>query len=80
MISQYLDNIKSRKNFYRDYYHKALILLIIVLILIGLLTMGVIYIVFTEPPMDYYASNHAGGLMKLTPLNAPNMSEKPLIN
>lgn len=80
MISNYLEAIRSRKNFYRDNYRRATSALLVMMIIICCLIVAIIYVYFTQPPKDYYASNNAGGLAKLTPLNKPNMSATPLIN
>ncbi len=80
MISEILDSIKRRKNFYRDHYRKAVTTLFFTLIINIVLITALIYVKLTQPEPKFYATSNVGGITLLKALNAPNMSDKPLID
>ena len=69
MLNEQLRNIKARKNFYRDNYHKACNALVIALGLIGILCGLLIYLFFQQASSDFYATSMDGKLVRLTPLS-----------
>lgn len=71
MLREQLTSIKTRKNFYRDNYHKACKALIIALGLIAVLGALLVYLYFQQPSPDFYATSMDGKLIQLTPLNTP---------
>lgn len=79
MIGDQLALIKTRKNFYRDQYHRACNILLISLILIAVLSFFVAYFFIQRSLPDFYATSMNGRLAHLVPLSTPNYSSKPLI-
>ncbi|MES1986729.1 MAG: DotI/IcmL/TraM family protein [Pseudomonadota bacterium] len=80
MGTEWLDDIKNQKNFYRDNYRLALNLLLFALIILLLLVAALFYVKVTQPPRAFYATSNEGGITKLHSLNTPNASDTPLIN
>ena len=78
-MSELLDKVKERKNFYRDYYRLACNALWIALVLIVLLSLATLHLNYVRPDPNYYATSNSGKLVKLTPLDSPNYSHTPLI-
>lgn len=79
MISESLEQIKLRKNFYRDCFHRAIKILWFSCILIAALIALIIFFALTRPEASYYATSAAGKITKLTALRQPNYSPTPLI-
>lgn len=78
-MSEVLEKIKGRKNFYRDYYRRVCIALWFSLLLIAVLSLMIIYLEIVRPTPDFYATSNDGKLVPLTPMETPNYSSKPLI-
>lgn len=79
MLSQTLNMIKSRKNFYRDCYYRALRFLLGCFFIILVLLLLLILLVFSRPEPDYYATSSNGKITQLKSLDTPNYSNTPLI-
>jgi intracellular multiplication protein IcmL len=79
VIGDQLTLIKARKNFYRDYYRRACVMLLASLVLILILSLLVVYLFMQRPLPDFYATSMNGRLSHLTPLSSPNYSGKALI-
>ena len=74
-----LERVKARNDFYRDSYRKIMLGLLCAIIVV-VIQMGVIWYLATHRPKPtYFATNAQGGLIKLTPLERPNMSEATII-
>jgi len=74
-----IDSIKSRRNFYRDWYHVLSSALFGALVVIVLLSILLLYLYVVRPDPDFYATCYDGKLMQLEPLDTPNYSKTPLI-
>lgn len=79
MSTEALDRVKERKNFYRDHYRAACNILGLVLLIILFLILLIFYLYLTRQPPAFYATSSDGKLVSLVPLDAPNYSDKPLI-
>ncbi len=81
MTAGFLDQVKSRKFFYRNLYRKELVLLIgmlaMVLMWIGLIMMVAIDHMHTVP--DFYATGSDGKLTGLKAMSQPNNSAKAML-
>lgn len=78
-MSDALEVIKHRRDFYRDSYRKlAAALFIAVLAIVGLI--GVIFVlVSTRPTPTYFATTDSGRVIPLIPLNQPNLSDRSVL-
>lgn len=72
------DKITS-KNFYRNYFRRVVTLTFFSLLLMNGLIVSVFYMRVTRPAPDYYATNSAGFITRLTPMLQPNMSSTALL-
>jgi len=78
-MSDKIDLVKLRKNFYRDSYYKASSALLMALVIVILLCMMVVYFYMVQPSPDFYATSVDGKLTPLNSMDTPNYSNKPLI-
>ena len=69
MASHVLDQIKSRKNYYRDNYRRLSKYLFFCFALIFILIMLIVYFVLSRGEPTYYASSSDGGLIELEAVN-----------
>lgn len=65
MSHDIVDQVKTRKNYYRNNYRASLRLLMYCLFLIIFLLLGIIFMVVTRPEPDYYASSNDGKVTKI---------------
>lgn len=79
MLSQTLNVIKSRKNFYRDCYYRALRFLLGCFFITLVLLLLLILLVLSRAEPAYYSTSISGKLTQLKPLDTPNYSNTPLI-
>ncbi len=79
MINRVVEQSKTRKNFYRDYYRKAVSVLVGVLFLQVIVLAATMYVFLHRTVPQFYSSSSDGDLTKLTALSAPNNSNNPLI-
>lgn len=80
MINWTVERSKTRKNFYRDYYRKAISVLVGVLFLQVIVLAATMYVFLHRTKPQFYSSSSDGELTKLTALAVPNNSNVPLIN
>ena len=74
-----LEVVKLRKNFYRDNYRLVVAGLILCLIIIAALVGLVYYMQTHQRKPTYFATTSDGRLIKMTPLNQPNMSDHAIL-
>lgn len=71
--------VRLRNEFYRDNYHRILVVLLIafltILFLIGALT----YVVTHPPQAKYFATNRSGRIVPLVALDKPNLSKTAIL-
>lgn len=79
MLSDVLEKIKLRKNFYRDCYYRALSFLLFTSLVIAVLLLAIVFLAANRPEPDYYATSMSGKITKLRALEQPNYSSTPLI-
>lgn len=79
MTHDALEQVKLRNNFYRDSYRKVASALLLS-ILINLVLAGVIYyqVAHRQKP-QYFATTESGRIIKMMPLNQPNLSNQALL-
>lgn len=65
------EQVKRRKNFYRNNYRGAVKILLFTIIIILILVAAICFIAFNRPLPDYYATSSDGALVPLTPLASP---------
>jgi lipopolysaccharide/colanic/teichoic acid biosynthesis glycosyltransferase len=63
-----IENIKARKDFYRNLYRKTLTLSVGLLILLLVMLVINVYIYFTRPAPRYYATSSNGSVIAIKPL------------
>ena len=74
-----LEVVRQRNEFYRDNYRRVLgILLIAILLIVGLMA-SLTYILTHPPAPQYFATDSTGHIIKLTPLDEPNLSKPALL-
>jgi intracellular multiplication protein IcmL len=67
MIGNRHEIARFQSDFYRDSYHKMLIaLLLSIVVMLGLIA-AIIYVVFTQPKPQYYATTTSGQIIPMTP-------------
>lgn len=74
------DLIKNSKSFHVQVYRRGLVAVIVSLILSCIIGILMFYIYLTEPERDYYATNGETPPVKLTPMSAPNLSSRALLD
>ena len=79
MARRTYEEIVLRKNFYRNAYRRITTALILSCSLMLAFVIGIYVLTITEPTPDFYASQSAGILTKLTPLNEPNTASETLL-
>ncbi len=79
MTNTIIESVKEKKFFYRDYYRRAIKLLVICQFIIILLIPLVFYFGMHRPIPGYYSSSSNGGITPLNPLNQPNYSNTALL-
>lgn len=67
--------VRLRNFFYRDGYRRLSVLLLILIVLNAGSVMTVYYLVTHRPPPAYFATNIQGGIVPLTPLSEPSLSD-----
>lgn len=74
-----LEQVKARNDFYRDSYRKVMLglLLAIGVVVVQMIVIG--YLATHRPAPTYFATNAEGGLIKLIPLDRPNMSTAAIV-
>lgn len=71
--------IKQSKTFYIRTYRACLTVTAFSLLLNLIIGLVIYYLYFNEPERDFYATSGITSPVKLTPLNEPNYSSKPLL-
>lgn len=71
--------VRLRNEFYRDNYHRILVVLLIALLTIFLLIGALTYVVTHPPQAKYFATNSSGRIIPLIALNKPNLSKAAVL-
>lgn len=79
MARRTYEEITLRKNFYRNAYRRTLAALMFSAFTMLGFVGGIYYLTVVEPTREFFASQSAGIITKLTPLNEPNASSEPLL-
>lgn len=74
-----LDLVMLRNNFYRDNFRRLMVFCLLLLALIGALCGYIYYQEQNKPKPQYFATTHDGKLIKLLPLNQPNLTTNALL-
>jgi len=74
-----LEQVKARNDFYRDSYRKIMMGLLLAIGVVVVQMVVVWYLATHRPAPTYFATNADGGLIKLVPLNRPNMSTATIV-
>ena len=76
-----LNDVKQRKNYYRDSYRRVAKMLFFSLCLNAVVVTGIVYKKLSEAPPRFYATNAAGSgfITPLKPLDKPNMTSQALL-
>lgn len=72
--------VRLRNDFYRDNYRRLIAIFLLLLTLLFATCYWIYYLTSHRPPPRYFATNAAGGLIPLTPLNQPSISDIALQN
>lgn len=75
-----IELVRLRNNFYQDNYRRLISILLLLIVLIFSLVFWVYYLSTHRPQPRYFATNAAGGLVPLMPLNRPSLSQVQLQN
>jgi intracellular multiplication protein IcmL len=79
MLSEILEKIKLRKNFYRDCYFRALSFLVFSFAVVIILLLMIVVLATNRGEPSYYATSSSGVITPLNALTQPNYSHTPLI-
>ena len=71
--------IIQTKNFYRNNFRRGLGVLVFMLMVMVVLVLALLYEIVTKPEPDFFATNSAGLIADLSPLDAPNLSSTHLL-
>lgn len=80
MTNTIIEQVKSQKFFYRDYYRKVTKVLVVCQFIIVALIAAVFYFATHRPVPGFYASSSNGAITPLKPLSQPNYSNTALLN
>jgi intracellular multiplication protein IcmL len=75
-----IELVRLRNNFYQDNYRRLIGILLLLVVLMFGLVFWVYYLSTHRPQPRYFATNAAGGLVPLMPLNRPSLSQVALQN
>lgn len=67
MIGHRHEQARFQGDFYRNCYRKTLNILLFSIIVMLCLIAAIIYVVLTQPPVDYYASTLSGQILPMMP-------------
>jgi len=79
MAEDVLETVRSRNEFYRDNYRRVMMALLLMVITATILAGGLIYLVTNKPGPKYFAVNPDGSLVRLVPMNQPNVTDSFLL-
>jgi len=65
MLGRHQEVPRLQSDFYRDAYRKTLRWIIVSIGIIFLLLLGIIYLIFFQPPQNYYANTLEGKIISL---------------
>lgn len=74
-----IETIALRNDFYRDNYRRLMTLCLLMMLVIGGLIGFVYFQQATAPKPTYFATNADGSLVRMVPLNKPNLSTNALL-
>ena len=79
MADDALELVRLRNEFYRDNYRRIVGVLLFTIIIIIILAGALIYLVTNPPPPRYFATDAQGRIIRLVPLDQPNLSPAALL-
>jgi intracellular multiplication protein IcmL len=79
MADDALEIIRLRNEFYRDNYRRVVSALLVSIVIVFVLVGSLIYVITHPPAPKYFATDTEGRIIKLTPLDQPNLSEPALL-
>ena len=79
MLKQNLDDIKTRKNFYRNLFRRSVKLTLIMGVLGISQAAMIFYLYITRPDPDYYSTSGVAAPMQLTAMQTPNFRSEFLL-
>jgi len=79
MVMKTIEEVKQRKNYYRNTYRTLMSLNYYSLLVSCFLILVVAYKYFAMPESDYYSTNSASAIMPLAKMMEPNYSKKALL-
>lgn len=74
-----LELVMLRNNFYRDNFRRLMIFCLLLILIIAVLFGAIYYLETNKPAPQYFATTHDGKLIKLVPLNQPNLTTNALL-
>lgn len=79
MADDAIELVRLRNEFYRDSYRRVLAILLLAFTIVFLLAGALVYIVTHPPAPKYFATDSAGRIVPLVPLDQPNLSTPALL-
>jgi intracellular multiplication protein IcmL len=79
MAEDTLEVVRLRNDFYRDNYRRVMSMLLLSSLVIVILVCAVVYVVLNPPAPKYFATDAQGRIIRLTPIDEPNLSEEALL-
>jgi len=79
MTDEAIKLVQLRNEFYRDNYHRILLILLIAILTLFILIGALTYVVTHPPQAKYFATTAAGRITPLTALDKPNLSKAALL-
>ncbi|MGE3919445.1 MAG: hypothetical protein AB7F64_00625 [Gammaproteobacteria bacterium] len=67
MINEVLEQIKRRRNFYRNNYHRMSSVLMVCMMVIIFEVAAIFLVKLTQTPSDFYTTNPDGGIKRIYP-------------
>jgi intracellular multiplication protein IcmL len=79
MADDALEIVRLRNEFYRDNYRKIVGVLLFAILIIIILAGTLVYLVTNPPEPRYFATDAQGRIIRLVPLDQPNLSPAALL-
>jgi len=79
MTDETIELVRLRNEFYRDNYHRILLILLIAILAIFILIGALTYVVTHPPQAKYFATDTTGRIVPLVALDQPNLSKAAVL-
>ncbi|MGE3919446.1 MAG: type IVB secretion system apparatus protein IcmL/DotI [Gammaproteobacteria bacterium] len=79
MADDALELVRLRNDFYRDNYRKIVGILLFAIVIVFILAGALVYQISHPPTPKYFATDIQGRMIRLTPLDQPNLSQSALL-